>query len=177
MNEKMILIIGLCLAVVMSSFAYAQQGPPTIPNLLERIAQLEQKVLALQTALAKEISDRTSADAILQTNLTQETANRTSADATLQTQINSAVPANIQALSNYVHVESGSINDLAGPYVIFEGANYHFRNGLTQTQDVNGLGNLIVGYNKKPATGYWPPDARVGSHNLIAGDWNMYTSY
>jgi len=38
---------------------------------------------------------------------------------------------------------------------------------------VNGLGNLIIGYNELRGSG----DNRIGSHNLILGSKNNFASY
>jgi len=43
------------------------------------------------------------------------------------------------------------------------------RTGISPT----GLGNLIIGYNALRGAGY---DSRIGSHNLILGDYNNYSS-
>ncbi|MBI4586074.1 MAG: hypothetical protein HY717_18855 [Planctomycetes bacterium] len=56
---------------------------------------------------------------------------------------------------------------------IFEGVNIQILNGLGETGTFNGSGNLILGY-QEPL-----PDAnkRGGSHNLILGMENNYTSF
>ena len=55
------------------------------------------------------------------------------------------------------------------------GTNLHVRDGSGGTGGaVNGLGNLIVGYNELRGNGN---DNRTGSHNLIVGVQNNYTSY
>src|SRR5207245_2315057 len=48
-------------------------------------------------------------------------------------------------------------------------------NGMSSTETTNGLGNLIVGYNETrlPSAG----DVRLGSHNIIVGSKNDYSSY
>jgi len=65
------------------------------------------------------------------------------------------------------------------------GTNLHIENGLGATngvvgdpfvpadQVVNGKGNLIIGYNAHRGSG----DNRAGSHNLILGDQNNYSSF
>ena len=66
------------------------------------------------------------------------------------------------------------------------GVNVHIVSGSGYTDDgtqgeiagaaLTGLGNLTLGYNAlrvNPAS----PDVRTGSHNLIVGDQNNYTSY
>src|SRR5437773_848495 len=42
---------------------------------------------------------------------------------------------------------------------------------------VNGLGNLIVGYNASRVPPGYGTDVRTGSHNLILGDANNYSSF
>ena len=94
----------------------------------------------------------------------------------------------LQKKLQYVSVEQDPINGLDGPHVIFEGCNVHIRSGSGDTTDgtvdlVNrviipdvepiGLGNLVIGYNEKPQTGF---SFRGGSHNLIVGPGHSYTS-
>jgi hypothetical protein len=78
----------------------------------------------------------------------------------------------------------------------FSGCNVYIQNGLGATNGnpndptntsatvTNGLGNLVIGYNLAgrimidPVTGQpLPNDVRTGSHNLILGDQNNYSSY
>ena len=60
-----------------------------------------------------------------------------------------------------------------GNDVIFEGCNVHVRSGAGATgAAVNGLGNLIVGYNEAQ-----PADIRTGSHNLVVGPFHTYSSH
>jgi uncharacterized coiled-coil protein SlyX len=59
------------------------------------------------------------------------------------------------------------------------GANLNIRDGSGFTSGTpgttpNGLGNLIIGYNECPAC---PPASRSGSHNLVLGENNRYTSF
>jgi hypothetical protein len=68
----------------------------------------------------------------------------------------------------------------------FTGCNLYIQNGLGATNGepnhpddldspvVNGLGNLIIGYN---VGGHNNGDVRTGSHNLILGDQNNYSSF
>jgi len=91
-----------------------------------------------------------------------------------------------------VRVEDGEINGLRGPHFIIEGVNVHIQSGSDLTDDgtffdetliegaeLLGLGNLVMGYNEngvflgeivKDRTG-------SGSHNLIMGVENSYTSF
>jgi hypothetical protein len=45
----------------------------------------------------------------------------------------------------------GALGDgLPGPNVVFQGVNVHVRNNAGRTESLDGLGNLIVGYNEAP---------------------------
>lgn len=79
----------------------------------------------------------------------------------------------------------------------FDGINVQIVDGTYNTGSRNGLGNLIVGYNGADPTwppfcskgshndqiacegdgGTWAANQRTGSHNIIIGDVNSYTSY
>ena len=62
----------------------------------------------------------------------------------------------------------------SGSDITFSGVNVHVVNGTgTTTGPPNGVGNLIVGYNQVRGTG----DDRTGSHNIVVGDYNNYSSY
>jgi hypothetical protein len=59
-----------------------------------------------------------------------------------------------------------------GTELRIDGMNLHLRNGSGTTDGApNGLGNLIIGYNEST-----PDNLRSGSHNLILGLRNSYTS-
>jgi trimeric autotransporter adhesin len=67
-----------------------------------------------------------------------------------------------------------------GPDVYFTGCNIHVRNGLGGTgPNVNGLGNLIVGYDEDaaaiPSEPPNEPSVKTGSHNVVIGAGNTYT--
>jgi len=62
-----------------------------------------------------------------------------------------------------------------GTTVKLSGYNMQIVNGTGSTNSTSGLGNLLIGYNAlRSQHGI---DARTGSHNLILGDFNNYTSY
>jgi hypothetical protein len=57
------------------------------------------------------------------------------------------------------------------PTVQFSGINLQVINGSGSETTINGMGNLILGYDEKPGT-------QTGSHNLLLGGLtNSYTSY
>ncbi|MFO8091112.1 MAG: hypothetical protein R6U13_14835, partial [Desulfatiglandaceae bacterium] len=62
----------------------------------------------------------------------------------------------------------------SGNDITFSGVNVCIVNGTGTTDGtVNGLGNLIVGYNEPRGSG----DDRSGSHNIVGGIKNNYSSY
>jgi len=96
--------------------------------------------------------------------------------ATLQTNL-AAVQANSAlSLGAYVEVDPDALNGLAGPHVIFNGANVSIQSGSGATDDnftPSGLGNLIIGYNEDDDGN----TTRTGSHNLVIGPEHTYTSF
>src|SRR5215510_2543918 len=56
--------------------------------------------------------------------------------------------------------------------VVITGANLRIVNGLESTDTINGVGNLIVGYNEPPVL---LPANRTGSHNLVVGNRNNFS--
>ena len=86
--------------------------------------------------------------------------------------------APLQALTDYVYVDTRALNGLIGPHVIIEGANLHVQNGSGDFSSINGRGNLIVGYNPCPNGDCVEMNyGRDGSHNLVVGGEHEYPSY
>lgn len=62
--------------------------------------------------------------------------------------------------------------------IYLEGKNLHVNNGLGSTNTINGLGNVVVGYDESDLLN--TPGAvadRSGSHNLVVGPRHSYSSY
>ncbi|MCK5540074.1 MAG: hypothetical protein KAI69_04020 [Deltaproteobacteria bacterium] len=82
-----------------------------------------------------------------------------------------ALEARIAALENLLEHFSRDGNEIT-----ISGANLNIINGSGSTDGtVNGKGNLVIGYNESrdPSSG----DDRSGSHNLILGSQNNFSSY
>lgn len=76
-------------------------------------------------------------------------------------------------LGPYATVDTNAINGIAGPNIIFAGANLHVRSGSGSTMGpLNGRGNLIVGYGENEIL-----HDRTGSHNLVVGSNHGWTSF
>jgi hypothetical protein len=115
--------------------------------------------------------------AVLQAALTQESANRKAAEAALATRLD-----NIQLTpgpQGPAGRDGRDGRDGASPFVLNEnktyvlsGYNLQIVSGSGSTDGaINGTGNLIVGYNENSE------QERTGSHNLVLGSGNTYSSY
>src|SRR5690606_29341174 len=58
------------------------------------------------------------------------------------------------------------------PALVITGVNVHLRNGAGATSEVNGRGNLVIGYSERPQSS--ESDIREGSHNLVVGVRHKY---
>lgn len=93
------------------------------------------------------------------------------------------VTAQIAALQKQVAGLTGRVVSLeaklahvsvAGNDITISGANLYVNSGSGATDGpVNGLGNVIIGYNEPRGAG----DDRSGSHNLVVGSQDNYASY
>lgn len=150
-NKSLFINILLLLIFICPIISYGQ-------SLENRVSKLEAKILAQQKQL-------------------EEAYNTIS---NLQAELNSlnADLATFRKLKEYVRLVPGTIEGVRGPNLIFEGANVHIRNKRSSTTMVDGLGNLIIGYNEigDEAGLFYPPPVRNGSHNLIVGAGHSYRS-
>jgi hypothetical protein len=110
------------------------------------------------------------------TTLQNEINDLQASNAALQKQL-AAVQSNPALnLGPYVSVDPNGELDLAGPQIVFTGANIHIVSGQGSTYDGSGLGNLIIGYNEFPNDGGpTGPHQRFGAHNLVIGPGHRYT--
>ena len=78
----------------------------------------------------------------------------------------------LRASNESLRAKLGCVLRLSGPRdFVVDGCNLHVQNGVGQTGTINSYGNLIIGYDKNEGA------TRTGSHNLILGDLQEYTSY
>lgn len=123
----------------------------------------------------------------LQTKLDAETARAKAAEAQLQTNINNisltpgpAGPQGPAGPTGATGPAGASPFTVSGHDVTLSGYNLHIVSGSGSTNDgggaLTGLGNLIIGYNAL-GNNQGNGDVRTGSHNLILGDQNNYSSF
>jgi trimeric autotransporter adhesin len=97
--------------------------------------------------------------------------------ASVKAQVGQSLEQRVEQLEyKLAHVTSGPDD------ITISGANLHIVNGLGATDTTNGLGNLIVGYNEPRLPHTCPvlvpcTDARTGSHNVIVGRAQNFTSF
>lgn len=140
-----------------------------LPSLAARVAQLEAENADLQAALT-DLAARHDADvANLQAKHDADVAN-------LQAQVDTL--ANLLRNFSLVDADPALDDSLGNPEetVRITGANLQVVNGLGATDTVNGLGNIVIGYNQDIDFGS-PDEDRSGSHNLVVGDEHSYTRF
>lgn len=176
--------LGLCALVLhfASSSAWAQpvaSSSARLAALESAVSTLTQSVQSLQVAnaaMAQDLQAKSAQISALQIAMDKEVNDRKS-------YADSAAAASLASAKTYSDARLVPISDKLvhfsriGNEVYISGANLHIRNGLGATYafGVNGLGNLIVGYNElrgQPTN----PDVRTGSHNIVAGQGINYSA-
>jgi hypothetical protein len=147
-------LVGAFILAAMHPSSAQQTGG--LPALERRVAALE----ALVKSLQQTNTDQSNRIAALEKRLDQAETKLAALDAGLM---------GVQAKTAPISV--------AGNDFIVSGKNVFIQDGSGVTHSDTGLGNLTVGYNAL-RTGYWDVgNERTGTHNLILGDKNNYTSY
>ena len=168
-----LMAVGLLVALLAPLPASADDGkgiPAEIAALQAQLASLQSTVSALQEQLNSLQSSNT----------------------TLQKQLATVQSNHALLLGPFVNVDPNPEIGVVGPNIIFSGANIHIVSGSGATNDngnPTGLGNLIIGYDEDPGglpevPGFGiPPTApalephdRGGSHNLVIGSGNRFTT-
>ena len=155
-----------------------------IATLESTVTAQESEITTLQSVVATQESDITS----LQSDLSTLEADNTALEAIVNDQA---------AILAYFSIEDLSDPSTGKNYptVRITAANLQVVNGLNDTATANGTGNLIVGYNQlagfsrcsdgsegtqagcEGAGFIWSDQHRSGSHNIVTGEANNYSSY
>ena len=155
------IIWSVLISVCVPLYAYSEEGglPAELAELSARVTQLESQVEALLTQL--------------------DTHSAIAAAHHIPESI--AVPL----LEDLLNGVSRYTDEFGNETLQFSGMNVQIVNGIYQTDSTNGTGNLIIGYNESRETLGDPMDCpdgfycdrRGGSHMLVIGKWNNYTSF
>jgi uncharacterized coiled-coil protein SlyX len=150
----------------------------------------DSRIAALDAALAAQASTIST----LQSTVTSQAATISA----LESDLAAVQSSQVMALDPYLTVDESG--DPRGPLVQLAGANLRIVNGLGSTDTINGLGNLIVGYDEfntfltislthcsdgdygdqascEDAGEVWSHSHKSGSHYLVAGSQNNYSQF
>jgi hypothetical protein len=180
----------LALLGALSTCAWAQQPPSggdlgqQLRELQRQLAGLRGTVRSLRAQLAAEVTARQSLQAGMDALKGQL--------ASIQGDVRSLRGNSILDLNGYLTLDHSS----GYPTALFQGINVQVINGSGTTHSANGLGNLIVGYNRPRAAhpvcslgyyvnasdchargGVWARSHKSGSHNFVGGDFNSYSGW
>jgi hypothetical protein len=158
-----------------------------IASLTARIAQQADKLTELQNRAAGQADQIAalgqSTAAYTDTQISHEAAVREAGDASTLTAAKTYADQKngetLAAAQTYAQDQVAPVADKlvhvsrSGNDLFITGANLHICNGLGNTETTNGLGNLVIGYNETRGDG----DDRTGSHNLVVGQQQNFSSF
>jgi len=193
-NNSRLAAMEALVATLQASLATTQADLVTANG---NISNLQINLTAANVSIASLQTDLTTANASI-SSLQTDLATADSNIAALQTDssnanssITSLQAGQVVGLANYLTVDT-TLNR-----VIFSGANVHVNNGLGNTATINGVGNIIVGYDEdtislvsvcadgqllnqtdcESAGEIWSIVHKSGSHNVVIGFWHNYSRY
>jgi hypothetical protein len=177
------MLLALLLVGPLGRPALAESQKGGLPALEDRVTVLETTVSSQQTqinklmaALALETARAQAAETTLQSNIT--TIARTPGPTGPQGPKGDTGATGPQGLVGDSPFTVSGTAGQPGALVTLTGYNLQIVNGTNSTGTINGLGNLIVGYNESRQNfGSASADNRTGSHNLIVGYANNYSSF
>ncbi len=192
-RSAILALLGVVTFCAGSASAFAQRL--SIGDLQSQIAPLQ----AGHLAQAAWINEQAPLIVTLQAeNLAQaaQIATLQTENAAQATQVTNLQANNIPGLASYVSVDTSTPSR---PAVRVTAANLQVVNGEGLTGILNGLGNIIVGYDQQDDTwvdamcswsflgddeatcinngGVWATHFKTGSHNLVIGDKHNYGAY
>lgn len=185
MNSSVKLVLFSTL-ILLTAFSSTHAGEVTIPNTFASdTPAVAAEVNANFTAVKTAVDDNDSRVAALEALVTA-----------LQSRLEALETSQVMALESYLTVDETT--DPRGPLVQLSGVNLQIVNGLGGTDTVNGLDNLIVGYDEvNTMTGWnrcsngaysdqatcegagavWSYTHKTGSHYLVLGSENSYSQF
>jgi hypothetical protein len=186
--------------LMLAAAGWAQQKDGA-PDQTGRVQTTRQELATLRKQLAAMRAELGAQNAARQHLLAQLDAVKG-----LQDQV-VALRQQVELLSREIKgLKANSVLDLNGyltfdtsngyPVALFRGINLQIVNGTGDTRTMNGLGNLIVGYDRPSTGGFvcslgvaeseaecrggggqWAQSHKSGSHNIVGGDFNNYSSW
>ena len=179
---------AVSLALVALAFSGASWGQAS-PDADKQVRNLKREVNTLRTELKTLSRERAAAEQDRKALQAQIRALREQVLA-MREDVRGLKANSILDLNGYLTFENTS----GYPTAVFRGVNVQVVNGMGETQTANGVGNLIVGYNRarsgQPVCsigyfatqaecstkgGHWAVNHKSGSHNIVGGDFNSYS--
>ncbi|MFP4611534.1 MAG: hypothetical protein ACLFQT_10980 [Thiohalophilus sp.] len=205
MHKRMSFFIICGVTLLLMSHA-ARAGEVSVPNSFQAdTPAVAAEVNANFDAVATEVNDNAGVISDLQDAVAQLQSDLADAKTTIESleqelathesQISGINNSDVMGLEPYLTVDT--VSDSRGPLVRLKGVNLQLVNGEGQTDSINGLGNLIVGYdaardagdaicsdgayadqtNCENAGETWAQNHKSGSHNIVGGSNNSYSRY
>ncbi len=165
--KKLVLALALVVCVVLVLPGVASASTPTLKKLARTVVALQKKVKAQAATIASQGTKITTLTSRISADEATIASQGTTVSAHATTLANAA---SLLAIAPYVSLNTNAMDGVAGPNIIFQGANVHVMSSTSQG-DSTGLGNLIVGWDN-PTGGI----VRTGSNNLVVGRYNGFTS-
>jgi hypothetical protein len=182
--------LPLALIGALSTCAWAQQ-PPAGGDLGQQVRDLRRQVGALQSTV-RSLRSQLAAEAAARRSLQAAMDGLKNQLASIQADVRSLQGNSILDLNGYLTLDHSS----GYPTALLQGINVQVVNGTGNTHSANGLGNLIVGYNRartaspvcslgaysnaadcRAKGGVWAQSHKSGSHNFVGGDFNSYSGW
>jgi uncharacterized coiled-coil protein SlyX len=177
----LLILVGL-LALALAPVAQAQKSGGSSSNLEARVTALEGDTTALQTrvtTLESQVASLQNENATQAQQISRLQNDTTALQNTVNsqaTQIASLQSADVTLGDRITPLETKTAPlSVSGSDFVISGKNVHIVDGSGFTESTSGLGNLTIGYNASRSP--MDTDVRTGSHNLILGDLNNYSSF
>jgi hypothetical protein len=181
---------SLALLAALSTNAWAQQSASG-GELSQQVRELKRQVNTLRSTV-KNLRAQLAGEAAARHSVQAAMVNLQNQLAIMQADVRSLRNNSILDLNGYLTLDHSS----GYPTALFHGINVQVVNGSGTTHSANGLGNLIVGYNRPRAAdplcsmgyytnasdcqaqgGVWARSHKSGSHNFVGGDFNSYSGW
>ena len=153
--------------------------PSVIQHLQSEIDALQKNANSQSAAISSlqtTVSNQAGAIGNLQSVVSGDTGVISGLQSTISGQASTIAALQTQADASSTITNLFTLSDGygTGTELTLSGENLHIVNGEGATDTINGLGNLILGYNDSNSS---LTAFNVGSHNLVLGRANLYASY
>ncbi|MCP4129742.1 MAG: hypothetical protein GY754_01880 [bacterium] len=174
-------------------------GKFSFSDMYEKISALDTKFTTMENTISEQlntIDEQAKTIAQLQDALSGQSESLTSLEGTVlsHTVALNSQGDSVSGLQDDIDTISATFQGVTrnGNNLVFSGMNVNIVNGTNSTLSVNGLGNLVIGYNEVRPGGHdvcewmtyngekkyvctFRDNTRTGSHNIVLGTENNYS--